>query len=250
MTQKCAALFAVLACAGVSSIPAANALVGKSRAAGPEARHTVMVLKRQRNGASFCSGAVVAPKVILTAAHCVYRASGIAIYAPIGANRRLYVARRIAIHPGFRANAIRSRRRSIDLALVETRETLPSHLTPVAISNGIGKRKAVALRIAGFGFRREGSESSGGQLRVMALAIRQPHSSILLWMRSQRGSYGGACTGDSGGPIFASNKMVLVGITVWARGTGKRRCGELTQAIRIAPQRAWIASTLAKWNRR
>ena len=49
----------------------------------------------------------------------------------------------------------------------------------------------------------------------------------------------GACTGDSGGAVF-DREGALVGIIAFAAGRGTRRCGALTQAVRVAPFRQWI----------
>ena len=241
--------FIFIASFSCMSAGGAQAIVGSTDAPGNAARHTVMVLKRQSGGASFCSGAVVAPRVVLTAAHCVRGARGIAIYVPGTGQPKLHVARTIAVHPRYVANAIKSRKRSIDLALVRIDDNLPANISPAALSASRTIKTGNTFRIAGFGLRREGVEKSAGTLRTATLTVRRPLSNILLWLRPLRGTIGGACTGDSGGPVFNDNATAVVAITVWARGKGKRRCGELTQAVRVAPQRSWINAILAKWKK-
>jgi hypothetical protein len=39
----------------------------------------------------------------------------------------------------------------------------------------------------------------------------------------------------------------VVAVIAFAEGAGKARCGKLTQGVRIAPQRAFIDATLARW---
>ena len=34
---------------------------------------------------------------------------------------------------------------------------------------------------------------------------------------------------------------------VWSAGAGTNRCGLLTQAVWLEPQRAWIDGVLARW---
>ena len=36
---------------------------------------------------------------------------------------------------------------------------------------------------------------------------------------------------------------------VWSSGTGASRCGSLTQAVWLGPERTWIDATLARWTR-
>jgi hypothetical protein len=236
--------------AGLAAADPTFALVGKTDSPGLAASHTVMVLKRQSSRAAFCSGVVVADRTILTAAHCVTGATGVAINVPGGGAPKLQAARSVAVHPGYVPNAIARRKRSIDLALVLTAEPLPPVLRPVAIAYDYGIQQGTRLRIAGYGLQREGVERGAGTLRSALLVVRAPLSSILIWMRGPSKAIAGACTGDSGGPVFSPDATALVAISVWARGKGRRNCGELTQAIRLGPQRAWIDSVLARWRAR
>jgi hypothetical protein len=228
----------------------ASALVGpasEDRAAAP---HVVMVLKRSQQGAAFCTGVVIAPDTILTAAHCAAQASDLRIHAPGGARRDLITVTRTAVHPEYRANAPRTRERSIDLALIRTATPLPSGLRPIEIEWSPGVQVGAAYRIAGYGLGREGDERTAGTLRAGTLAARAPLSNILLWAKDPQDRGLGACTGDSGGPIFSSDGSRLVAITVWSTGDGKRSCGALTQGALLGPQRGWIERTLRTWDGR
>lgn len=228
----------------------AAALVGASEPPGAAARHTVMVLKKQKSGSSFCSGVVIARQVILTAAHCVHRAGGVAVYVPGDGEPKLMEAATVAVHPGFVPDAIRKRKRTIDLALVRISGRLPGFLSPIATGAQGALRAGSVLRIAGFGLQREGVERSAGQLRSARLVVREPLSSILLWAKPAGNGMGGACTGDSGGPIFSADVSSVVAITSWSRGAGKRRCGELTQGVLVSPHRNWIDTILVRWGAR
>ena len=103
------------------------------------------------------------------------------------------------------------------------------------------------IRVAGFGVTREGAENTAGKLRLGVLEVRAPISSILLWANDPAHAGAGACTGDSGAPVFAATSDTVIAVTDWAAGAGHRHCGELTQAALIAPQHAWIETTLAQW---
>lgn len=229
----------------------AFALVGPSAPAGSLARHTVMVLRNGPGISAFCSGVVIAPRIVLTAAHCVSGSPGqVAIYAPTNGEPRPIVAQRIIRHPEYVPNAIKLRRRSIDLALVMASESLPAPYSPARIARDVPVRLDSNYVIAGYGLRQEGEEKTGGELRTGRLIAQAPLSSILLWARDAEKRGLGACTGDSGGPIFESSSLHLVAITVWSTGPRGRQCGDLTQAALVAPQSGWINTVLRQWSAR
>lgn len=242
-------LFAMIMLLNAWCCSSALAIVGTSRGAGAAASFSVMVLNQKGRSSSFCTGIAIARDVVITAAHCVHRADSVAVYVPSGRTPSPVAAARIVIHPRFVANAIRSRRRSIDLAVIQTSRPLPLHIQPIGIAHA-RYNKGTNFEVAGYGFRREGKEASAGRLRTIALQVRPPISSILLWLRSSTRRAAGACTGDSGGPIYLPATRSVVALIVWARGRGKRRCGELTQGLILKPHRRWIFNEVKKWRTR
>lgn len=227
-----------------------SALVGSSRSGDRFAAHTVMVLNRTQSAAGFCTGVVIARDVVLTAAHCVIGAAGLRVLAGEGQPVELLEVESAVTHPEFRPDAPRTRQRSIDLALIRMKQPLPSRLSPATIdpqpSIAVGSR----FNIAGYGIAVEGDERSAGKLREGELVARAPLSSILLWAEDLNRKGFGACTGDSGGPVFSADGTRVVAITAWSTGAGKKHCGALTQATLIAPQSKWIDGVLAAWGAR
>jgi hypothetical protein len=194
-----------------------------------------------------CSGVVVGRDVVLTAAHCVIGSGEIRVHFrdPNGQPVLIEPAG-IAVHPGYDANGIVARRRSIDLALIRVTDVLPDEFAASALSAGL-PLKSAEIVVGGYGPAREGDRKSMGTFRTAPLNAVEPYgpSRILLWAEGARGV--GACQGDSGGPLAAGSAVVAV--TSWSQGTGRGHCGGLTQGILLAPQRDWIDQTLTGWNR-
>ena len=60
----------------------------------------------------------------------------------------------------------------------------------------------------------------------------------------------GACTGDSGGPVFEDQqgKQVVIGLISWSTGpNGSGGCGGLTGVTPLTLYRDWIAQTARQW---
>jgi hypothetical protein len=224
------------------SAPESKAMMGETVDASAQASHVAMLLRRGARSAGFCTGVVIARRALLTAAHCVGAASDLRVYAPPHSGALLEIAR-VARHPAYRADAVAARRRSVDLAVIETREDLPGALTPVAWAIDAPAAVGDEFTIAGFGVARDRGASGGGTLQAQRLRLRAPLSSLLLWLVAAQPP-GGACEGDSGAPVFDAQNR-LVAIVAFAEGAKGARCGALTQAVRVAPWRAFIESALA-----
>jgi hypothetical protein len=239
-----AALLAA-ACLGIVSLSlphGAGAIVGKSANGAKWQNQIVMVLSRSGSRAGFCSGVVLTRMIILTAAHCVANVRDSRVYLP---GQPLLPLSRIATHPDFHADAPRTRSRSIDLALVEITEPLPAEFAAPAFAGAQRYEVGTAFEIGGFGVSREDDAKTSGALRVGYVALRAPLSSVLLWLEDPEHETG-ACTGDSGGPVFTGAGQ-LAAIIAFAEGAGSRRCGRLTQAVLIAPHLGWIQRVVAGW---
>ena len=122
----------------------------------------------------------------------------------------------------------------LDLAIVFTRSALPDGFVPAQLasaSTDVGS----PFTIAGFGIANERDATTGGVLRTADVSLRAPVSNLLLWLSGE----GGACTGDSGGPVLDPQGNV-VAVIAYAEGSSGRGCGALTQAVRTAPFANWI----------
>ncbi len=214
-----------------------------SEAGGRLESRTVMVLS---NRGSVCTGAVLSPTVVITAGHCVSGAGRFAVAYREGGSPVLQEVRQVARHPQFS----RSRRVSIDMALVRLKTPLPSRFSALALDDSaeddvVGSR----LTVAGFGLASEGDEASAGTLRAASVTILPRFYPRFMRLGRADGAFR-VCKGDSGGPVMSEG---LFGITLTAviyaseKSRSGRQCGDTAQAVRIAPQRAWIDGIRARW---
>jgi hypothetical protein len=229
-----------LVVAVLASAPA-RAIVGGAEG-GPGEASAVMVLGE---GGAICTGVVASPRALITAAHCVPAGRGVRVFFREGGQPVLIEPAEVRRHPGFSADAVRQRTPSVDLALVRLDAALPARFRPAELTEATPQPQE-PVTAAGFGLSREGDAATAGPWRSVSLSAVEPYgpSRLLIWARGQPG--GGACQGDSGGPVFREGGAVT-GVVSWSTGERGRRCGALTQAIRLGPQRGWIDATLASW---
>ena len=221
----------------------ARALVG----AAPDGRfadRVAMVLIRGGDEAGFCTGLVLSPRILLTAAHCLRPLRDMAVHYRDGKGAAVIIPVDAAVaHPLYRADAIRARVESIDLALIRTARPLPPRFAAAALAEGGPPAIGTAVILAGYGAAREGDWASGGVLRSVTLAVREPASKVLVWAADPTGKAAGACSGDSGAPVWSADGSSAIAIVAWAQGPHGRGCGGLTQGPLLAPLKGWIEET-------
>ena len=230
------------ALAGLAS--PAPAIVGPARDGDGYADRIVMVLARQGQRQSVCSGVALAPHVVLTAAHCLAGATDTLIAARVEGRSAPFAVSAVARHPGYDVGAVRARRVSIDLGLVKTADPLPAGFKFAEFADGPERDAPVVA--AGFGVTREGGPMSDGHARAADLVVADPVSKVTLWARDPRNSGLGACHGDSGGPLYSADGH-LVAVVAWTNGLNGHGCGAITQGPLVAPAREWIESVRARW---
>jgi hypothetical protein len=244
-------LAVVLVCALWPCAPAV-AIVGTSEPASEAiARHVVMVVGQR---GSACTGTAIARDLVLTAAHCLEPGGGYTVVVP-EQGRRPRAARVTGFerHPDFDAATAVAMRETADVALVKLAEPLPPRIVPAPLGARdyflIGDR----FVIAGFGIDFIRGDRSFGTLKsALLMTVRHPSSLQLrladpLTKGEQSGL--GACSGDSGGPVFedTGNRLLLVAVVSWATSAyGGAGCGGLTGVTPLALARGWIAETAAK----
>jgi MYXO-CTERM domain-containing protein len=160
-----------------------------------------------------CSGTLIAPRVVLTAAHCVDAATPAgALEVVIGADvlaqptpRHIMVVD-ASVHPSYDAET-----KDYDLALLLLAE--PAAETPIALASTAMTSAAIGLpvRAVGFGATAGGPGVVDGKKRDGTMLVR---SLAQVTFESEPGPEL-SCGGDSGGPIFfdGGGGEQLVGVT-------------------------------------
>ncbi|XP_063836446.1 trypsin-like [Ostrinia nubilalis] len=227
-----------------------------------------------------CGGAVIAERLVLSAAHCFDKPqalSSLCLQQPlqldhirlvVGEHRlkfqdkheNRFLAEKVVPHPDFRKNGPHSN----DIALVVVSRAgsgvqFNTHVRPICLPE---ERDASAGRwcaVSGWGYQAESTESFAPVLRaasVPVLDLATCRKNQVLGGRQQAildsmicaGVLSGgvdACRGDSGGPLACkpSNRWQLHGVVSWGSGCARRaRPGVYT---RVASYIRWIKSTAA-----
>jgi secreted trypsin-like serine protease len=248
-------LFPMLAAALTLSAPAA-AIVGGAAPSADEVSRSVVTIVGSRG--NFCSGALIAPNLVLTVAHCVrpgaeyrivdYGAEGRPVPQP-----QLQDVKKIALHPGFATQAIQSHRATADVALLLLAFPIKGKASAVLGTPQLPIEPGNNFTVAGIGVTIAGDGKSGGTIRSAALiATGQPGTlQIRLVDPIAQGAQAGlgACTGDSGGPVFQDQQVsALVGVISWSTGpNGSAGCGGLTGVTPLTLYRQWILQTARDW---
>jgi hypothetical protein len=231
-------------------------MVGGAPPAEPAiARHVAMLIGSRGTA---CSGVVIAREVVLTAAHCLQEGASYmlvefdALHKP-----QLRPVARVATHPQFELNALLAHRATADVGLAKLAAPLSGAFMPAPLA--VADRTVAVgdqLLVAGFGVTVRGDGSTGGTARAATLVVTGRPGSLQIRLVDPAGKGErpgvGACTGDSGAPLFEiATSPAVIGVVSWSTGPNlSAGCGGLTGITPLARYRAWIVETAAMMSAR
>ena len=230
----------------------ALAIVGGGAASTDGVSRAVVTIVGSRG--NFCTGSVIAPKLVLTAAHCVQPGADYRIVDYSSGQPALQNVKSVAIHPAFKMDAMLAHRATADVALLQL-DTFAKDKTPATLGIPdspiqIGSR----FTIAGIGVTVRGDGRSGGTIRAAGLVATGKPGTLQIRLVDPVGQGTrdglGACTGDSGGPVFEDKQggPVIIGLISWSTGAnGAAGCVGMTGVTPLTLYRDWILQTARQW---
>ena len=217
-------------------------LLGATATSEPEAVGALMNTIDLR---SFCTGTLISPTWVLTAAHCVENKTESELLFTLDANvhtsddQVLIGVKRLEIHPGYRPTTFVN-----DLALLELSESISDVDFPELNQSSPGASfLSETLDFVGYGYdeARYSGVKRTAPIPVLSLGIS---TFSTIWTTELET---GACFGDSGGPAFLpdGDLPVLVGVVSNILATdGSDPCIGTYNVTRVDMYSQWILSII------
>jgi secreted trypsin-like serine protease len=222
----------------------------------------VLIGRRATNGTQrwFCSGALVHPRVVLTAGHCQSPAAGINLVALDALdiqgleNAQVIGVRRVRVNPRY-PQVIGN-----DIAVLVLREDSTVPPVPIATTEEVAAARQTTLvgfgnsdllSTKGFGVQREVTVDITNLRRTAADDLDAAEQALGFESDREFTAGGGgfdSCNGDSGGPAYIDVDGVrkLAGLTSRATEGFTTPCGDGGIYTRVDTQRAFIDQVLSE----
>ena len=219
-------------------------------------------------GRSFCTATIIAPRALMTAAHCIQEfnpqtnSKSSAFILPSTDDFIAFFGRKVSIdgewnraakvipHPDWNPALTlqpKSDKPAHDIGLILLDEDVPAGYKPVAIAElSLPIQIDDPVTLVGYGVTRSRANNNTGTLREVQVPLKEIDE------RSQRLGVGqfmkGACAGDSGGPMYFQDKQGqwwVIGVTSAGIEILQNCIGLENSYTDARSHKNWIRSTLA-----
>ena len=219
----------------------------------PKSKLAVMLLITSGSRLSTCTGVLVKPKVVLTAAHCVAEVEPKQVrvvfntsLAPGNPEARASVlADKIERHPDFDGKP----ENQSDLALLRLFSEAPKEYEIASFLKHGTKPSTDEVVLLGYGITGEKKQDSMTLRTTTKNYKKDLHLKKTTVGIDQSGDTGGFCRGDSGAPLFVSvdKTLKLIGINSYTVGLiENRECHTASVAMLIPHFEKWILTRAAQ----
>ncbi len=217
---------------------------GKTVTQKNENSHSIVAFVAEKNNVqSLCTGTIVAPSVILTAAHCVDdspQSLHVVFGLTVQKAKEIHEADKVIQHSNWNRHLPSGEG---DLALIHFKGNLPEGYQPVKLaSDNLNLKDGQKVLMIGYGVINGEAETGSGKLRQTTTSVIGRHSPTEIVTDGKKSS---VCFGDSGGPAFIKikNEFFQWGV---ASSVANRSCDESSIHTEVMKYEPWIHTAIAK----